>query len=63
MHNLKTLKLELTKILEISFFLFVSSDSSHKMMLLESLNTSLNKCHEKGSQNSILFQVGSYLNK
>ena len=33
---LENVKLESTEILEISFFLFTSSDPCHKMMLLES---------------------------
>ena len=36
------MKLESTEILEISFF-FVSSDSCHKKMLLESLTIPLNQ--------------------
>ena len=38
MHKLENVKLESTEILEIRFFLFTSSDSFHKKMLLESLN-------------------------
>ena len=40
-HNLKNVKLEATEILEINFFSFISSDSCHKKMLLESVNIPL----------------------
>ena len=41
MHKLENVKLESTEILDLSFFLFISSDSCHKNMLLESLNIPL----------------------
>ena len=41
MGKLENVKLESTGILEISFFSFISSDSWHKNMLLESLNIPL----------------------
>ena len=42
MHNsLENVNLESTEILETSFFMFLSSDSCHKKMLLESLNIPL----------------------
>ena len=37
------IKVESTVILEVSFFLFISADSCHKKMLLESLNIPLTK--------------------
>ena len=42
--KLVNVKLESTEILEISFILFIFSDSCHKKMFLESLNIPLNNC-------------------
>ena len=57
MHNLLNTKLRSSEILEITFFLLISSDLCHKKMLLESLNIPL-KQNVRGTQTGIGILVG-----